>query len=136
MTLVRWDPFGMLRDFDRVLEREWPSRERTWLPRVDVIEEEGALVVRAETPGADDIDVTVEDGRLAISGSRSFASESSAEGYRRKEIFEGTFRRSLHLPESADVENISAASKDGILEVRVPLLAEALPKKVTVEVQS
>ena len=66
---------------------------------------------------------------------RSFESEESAESYHRKEIFEGTFERTILLPEGVDPEAITAASKDGILEISVPKRPEVLPRKVTVEVQ-
>ena len=141
MQLVRWEPFGLLREFDRLLE---PSTEaRTWVPRIDVFDREGALVMRAEVAGigADDIEVSVEDGKLTLSGSRSFGSktteeETAAPGYHRKEIFEGSFKRTVFLPDTADIDNISASSKDGILEVTVPMLAGALPRKVTVNVEA
>jgi hypothetical protein len=48
----------------------------------------------------------------------------------------GSFKRTVFLPDTADIDNISASSKDGILEVTVPMLAEALPKKVTVNVEA
>ncbi len=136
MQLVRWDPFGMLREFDRLLDTEMTA-ERTWVPRIDAFDSDGKLMVRVEVPGVkpEDIDVTVEDGKLVIAGHRSFESEVDEDGYHRKEIFEGAFKRTLFLPDKADLEKISAASKDGILEISIPMLAEALPKKVQVEVQ-
>ena len=141
MQLVRWEPFGLLREFDRLLEPV--AEDRTWVPRIDAFDRDGALVMRAEVAGiaADDIDVSVEDGKLTLSGSRSFRSETSegeaaSAGYHRKEIFEGSFKRTVFLPDTADIDNISASSKDGILEVTVPMLAEALPRKVTVNVEA
>ncbi len=136
MSLVRFDPFSALREFDRFFES--PRREHAWLPRVDVFDEDGALVVRAEVPGVDpeSIDVTVEGGRLTISGSRSFVTESDKAGYHRKEIFEGTFSRSVLLPDGTDPDGVSASSKDGILEITVPKRPEVLPRTVKVEVKS
>lgn len=136
-TLVRWDPFGLLREFDRLFETELPLEARTWVPRIDVFTADGSLVVRAEVPGVrpEDIDVTVEDGKLVISGSREFEREVDESGWHRKEIFEGEFQRTLFLPESADLERIEAKTKDGILEVTIPMRAEALPKKVSVKVE-
>ena len=136
MQMVRFDPFGMLREFDRMLEAESAAEPRAWAPRIDAFDRDGSLVIRVEVPGvnAEDIDITVESGKLEISGSRSLVTETDEGGYHRKEILEGSFKRSLFLPDTADVENVAATSKDGILEVVVPTLAEALPKKVTVEV--
>jgi HSP20 family protein len=136
MQMVRFDPFGMMREFDRMLEADTAAEPRAWAPRIDAFDRDGALVIRVEVPGvnAEDIDITVENGKLEISGSRSLATETDEGGYHRKEILEGSFKRSLFLPDTADVEQVSAASKEGILEIVIPTRAEALPKKVTVEV--
>jgi HSP20 family protein len=94
------------------------------------------LKIRAEIPGVptDAIDIAVEDGVLTLSGTRSFQMIDEDEGYYRRELAEGTFKRTLFLPESADIDAIEAKSTDGILEITIPTKAEALPKKVTVEV--
>lgn len=136
MQMVRFDPFGMMREFDRMLEADTAAEPRAWAPRIDAFDRDGALVIRVEVPGvnAEDIDITVENGKLEISGSRSLATETDEGGYHRKEILEGSFKRSLFLPDTADVEQVSAASQEGILEIVIPTRAEALPKKVTVEV--
>ena len=132
MQMVRFDPFGMLREFDR----NTATAPRAWAPRIDAFDREGTLMIRVEVPGvtAEDIDITVENGKLGIAGSRSLVTENDEGGYHRKEILEGSFKRSLFLPDTADVEQVSATSKDGILEIAIPTRAEALPKKVTVEV--
>lgn len=136
MSLVRFDPFELVRDFDRFFESPAPQTG-TWKPRVDVFERDAGLVVRAELPGidAENLDVTVEGGTLTISGTRSFTSETEEKGFHRKELFEGHFKRTLLLPEGIDPKEISATSKDGILEITVPKRPEVLPRKVTVEVQ-
>ena len=136
MSLVRFDPFELVRDFDRLFDAPAP-RKGTWMPRVDVFERNANLMVRAELPGidADSLDVTVEGGTLTISGARSFETETEDGGFHRKEIFEGQFKRTLLLPEGVDPEAITATSKDGILEVMVPKRPEVLPRKVSVDVQ-
>ena len=136
MQMVRFDPFGMLREFDRMLETDVAAEPRPWAPRIDAFDREGTLVIRVEVPGVDteDIDITVENGRLEITGSRTLVTENDEGGYHRKEILEGSFKRSLFLPDTADVEQVTATSQDGILEIAIPTRAEALPKKVTVEV--
>jgi HSP20 family protein len=138
MQMVRWDPFGLMREFDRLFEAPESAEARPWLPRIDAFDEQGTLVVRVEVPGVsgDDIDVTVEDGKLTISGERTLRSTTEEAGYHRKEIFEGSFRRTMFLPDTADVDAIAATSHDGILEVRIPTKPEALPKKVTVAVEA
>lgn len=134
-SMLRFDPFSVLREFDRLLET--PRSDETWAPRADVFTDGDDLVVRAEVPGVDpdSLDVTVEGGVLSIAGERSFSSETEQGGYHRKEIFEGRFRRTVTLPEAYDAEKISASSSAGILEVRVPKKPEVLPKKIAIDVK-
>ena len=75
------------------------------------------------------------DGTLTIKGGRSFENEETKRNYHRKEIFEGSFERTILLPEGIDPEAVSATSKDGILEISIPKLPEVLPRKVSVEIQ-
>jgi HSP20 family protein len=134
MNLVRFDPFSMMRDFDRLVEERPLGR---WMPRVDVFDQDNDLVVRTELPGVapEEIDVTVENGTLTIKGGRSFETEETKDNYHRKEIFEGSFERTILLPEGIDPEQVTATSKDGILEISIPKRPEVLPRKVTIEVQ-
>ncbi len=134
MQLVRFDPFSTMREFDRLFEGR-PTNQ--WVPRVDVFDHENELMVRTEVPGVDpeSIEVTVEGGTLSIKGGRSFENEETKRSYHRKEIFEGSFERTILLPEGIDPEAVSATSKDGILEISIPKLAEVLPRKVSVEIQ-
>lgn len=138
-SLVRFDPWGMSRDLDRLFEDSARRYgESPWLPRVDVFEKGANLVVRAEVAGIDpeDIEVTVENGTLTMTGSRGFEKDEEIEGgFHRKEIFEGRFKRTVLLPEGTDADAVTASSKDGILEITVPKKAEVLPRKVTVDVQ-
>lgn len=136
MNLVRFDPFSVVREFDRFFEASDRPLNR-WMPRVDVLDRDDTLLVRTEIPGVDpdSIDVTVESGTLNIKGSRRFENEEGSGNYHRKEIFEGTFERTILLPKGADAESVTAASKDGILEISIPKRPEVLPRKITVEVQ-
>lgn len=147
MTLVRFDPFAGFasfspfagrRELDRYFESPAQRTTGTWRPRVDVYQEDAAIVVRAEIPGVspDDVDVTVDDRRLTISGTRSFEAKNNGKGTHRREIFEGNFARTLVLPEGTDPEAVTATSKDGILEITVPKQPEVLPHTVTVDVAS
>ena len=136
MDLVRFDPFSVVRDFDRLFETGDRPFNR-WMPRVDVLDKDDALLVRTEIPGVDpeSLVVTVESGTLTIKGTRSFQNEETSENYHRKEIFEGSFERTILLPDGADAGAVTAASKDGILEISIPKRPEVLPRKITVEVQ-
>jgi len=138
MSLVRFDPFLRLRELDRLFETPRIRTEATWLPRIDILDGDAAVVVRAEVPGvdADSIDVTVQDGALTISGTRRFETEDTDRGFRRKEIYEGTFSRTIMLPKGVAPDDVTATSKDGILEVTVPKRPEVLPHTVAVEAKS
>ena len=136
MNLVRFDPFSVMRDFDRLFEDSGRPASR-WMPRVNVLDQESNLIVRTEVPGVDpeSIDVTVEGGTLTIKGSRSFSTEETQDNYHRREITEGSFERTILLPEGIDSEAVTATSTNGILEISIPKRPEVLPRKVTVEVQ-
>ena len=136
MNLVRFDPFSVMRDLDRMFEQGEMPRNR-WIPRVDVLDRDKDLLVRTAIPGVDpeNIDITVEGGTLTVKGSRSLSNEESTETYHRKEIYEGSFERTIMLPEGIDPEAVTATSKDGILEISIPKLPEVLPRKVAVKIQ-
>lgn len=93
-----------------------------WTPAVDIKEEQGKLVVTADVPGVDpaEIELTVEDGYLTIKGERIEESAEEREGFKRIERSRGTFLRRLVLPDSVDIENISAKGKNGVLEISIP----------------
>jgi HSP20 family protein len=134
LDLAPLDPFAIMRDFDRLLEGPRPAAR--WLPRIDVFDREKDLVVRVDVAGVspEDIDITVEDRTLTISGKRSFTEETSEGGFHRREIFSGEFRRTLVLPEGLEATAVAAKAENGILEVTVPRRPEVLPRRVKVEV--
>lgn len=89
---------------------------------VDVVTQDGNLVVRAEIPGmaAEDIDVSVANGALIIRGERRHEDVHESENVHRIERRYGSFYRSIPLPESVDEDQIVAEYKNGVLEVTVP----------------
>ncbi len=131
MDLVTFDPFTMLRDLDRWFERPAAG----WAPRLDAFDRGDDLVVRLEVPGIspDAIEITVEDHTLTVSGSRAFDETTEAEGFHRREIFQGSFKRSIVLPEGIDPDKITAKADNGILEVTIPKSPAVLPRTVKVE---
>lgn len=93
-----------------------------WLPDIEVLEEEGHLVVRTDVPGMskDDVTVTIGDDTLTIEGERKLDTKAKGKDYYRSERAYGHFRRCLGLPEGIDLEKAAASFKDGVLEVRMP----------------
>jgi len=106
-----------------------------WTPAVDIKETDTAYVIHADLPGVkpDDIEVTLENGELTIQGSRESSKEETQDDYKRIERFSGTFLRRFTLPELADTENVSAKTKEGVLELVIPKTEKAKQRKITVQ---
>lgn len=124
--ITRWEPFAELSDLRQRLDRLFGDLAPSGRPRVpalDVIEKEGELTVRVDIPGfkAEETKIEVEDGVLTISGEHEETTEEKDESYVRRERRHGSFSRSLPLPSGVDAEQIKASTKDGVLEVSVPL---------------
>lgn len=114
-------------DFDRLFDQLWrsgplPTNATSYTPRMDVTENDAELVVRAELPGLEEnqISVALEDGVLTISGERTAEEASDESGVRLREIFRGRFERALRLPTEVDGDAVTAAYRNGILEVKLP----------------
>jgi HSP20 family protein len=146
MAIVQYDPWNRLSRFSRELERLFENRPMSddestqsatadWVPAVDIKEEENRFVVTADVPGVQpsDIEITMDDGVLTIRGERHSESTEETEGYKRVERARGTFYRRFALPDTADVEKVSAKGKDGVLEVVIPKQERAQPRRVTVD---
>jgi HSP20 family protein len=134
-----WRPFadfGELRHrVEEMFREEGITGDGSWTPSVDVIHKDGTVVLRADLPGIgpDDVKVTVEDDVLTISGEHSEESEEQQGDYMRRERRFGSFSRSMSLPAGVKVENIESTTKDGVLEVTVPLPESEAKEPVEVE---
>ncbi len=131
------------REFDRFFNDFFaiePSRifNETWYPQIDVVEDENKIHVKADMPGLTekDIEVTVENGILTISGERKeeHREEDEKKRYIVSERCYGSFRRSLTLPEGIKANEIKAHFKVGVLNVEIPKAEEVKPKKIAVTV--
>lgn len=138
-TITRWDPFAELAEirsrFDRMLsDVSEAGGSREWSPVVDMIRDNGHLVVRAEVPGIkpDEIQIAVEPGVLTISGKHEESKEEEGEHYVRRERRYGAFSRSMALPEGVDPKKVKATVHDGLLEITVPLPKQAADEPVTI----
>ena len=112
------------------------SQLTEWAPAMDVLQRDGDLVVRAELPGVklEDVDITVHDRVLTVSGERKVEEETERGGYYVRERRHGTFRRSMTLPEGVDEESIKARFEDGVLEVTIEGAAAVRePKRIQIE---
>jgi len=120
--------------FDRA-ERADFATKADWAPKVDVKEEKDKFVILADIPGIDpkDIDITMEKGILTISGHREEEKKSAQEGYQRVERSSGRFYRRFNMPEAVDESKISAKGQHGVLEIVIPKIEDALPRKITIQ---
>ncbi|HEX5761274.1 MAG TPA: Hsp20/alpha crystallin family protein [Thermoanaerobaculia bacterium] len=107
---------------------------RSWAPPVDVFETEEAYVVKAELPGMsrEDLDITLENNVLRVSGERKFDRDEKKENYHRIERSYGAFSRAFALPSQVDGERVEATFQDGVLTVTVPKAAQARPRKISI----
>lgn len=108
------------------------SNTNKFTPSINTREGEFAYHIEVDLPGVskENINVQIEDGSLVISGERKINKEVKEENYYKIESSFGSFSRSFSLPKEADIENIHAESKDGVLEVIVPKLQSAIVDKV------
>jgi HSP20 family protein len=142
MKLARLDPISLFRDFDRFFEAGNLSESLTdvesadWHPRVDVSDRDDSIFIRAEVPGVDpkEVDITLDGKIITIKGSKKLETEEDTNGFRRREIFEGSFRRSIRLPFVVDPDSVVASATNGILEITIPKAEEASPRKIAVTV--
>lgn len=132
---------SLRRDVDRLFDEAWSGppgtwRTRGWLPPVDINESENEIEVQVEVPGmqADDIDVTVENGILTVSGEKRLERKEGSEekGNLMLERQYGRFTRSFTLPTQVDAESVTAECADGILTITLPKRSEARPKRISV----
>lgn len=144
MTLVRWSPLREMMAMHEQMNRlmnETSGRTSdefdygTWLPAVDLKEEEGRYTLEVELPGIsrEDIEIHLENGILTIRGERRFQKDAQKENYHRIERAYGKFSRTFSLPTRVNADGIAATYRDGILEVVVPKAEESKPKKITIQ---
>ena len=145
-AMTRWTPAGELfRDrFDRVFNDMLGDvfapfvsedvADRRWTPAVDVRESGDALTLTVELPGLrkEDVQITLENNILSLSGERKFEKETKEENYHRIERAYGSFSRSFTLPANVKADQVAATFQDGLLTISLPKVEEAKPRKVDI----
>ena len=149
-NIIRRDPFFALTSLqDRVnqlfsqafggfegLGLEQPLTSANFLPPVDIFEDEHNITLQAEIPGVkeEDLNVTLENNVLTITGERKFKEEEKKDNFHRIERRYGKFTRSFTLPASVDPQNVNATFENGVLNMTLPKREEFKPKKITIGV--
>ncbi len=144
--LATWPGFGRLTDLrdeiDRLFEAPLAELARGsqllsgWTPALDLFEDKDNLYARVELPGMkrEDIDLSLHEGSLSISGERKGEEKFKGAEVYRAERFCGRFQRTVSLPTPVAAEKVKAHYSDGILTVTLPKAEEAKPKHIDVNV--
>lgn len=143
MPLIPYDPIRQIdalrRNMDRFFD-DWPLAGRILdsasFGRIDLYETEIELVAQCEVPGLEsreDVDISVDQQTLTISGRLKAAEQIKEEQYHRRERFTGKFARSVSLPVPVASEGISASYRNGILEIRMPKLKGDQRRRIDVQ---
>jgi len=136
MKIARFEPWPYVdllqRDLNRGASHTAPAE---WVPAVDIIEDKGRFLLRADVPGVSpaDVDVSMDAGVLTVSGNRNSEERGEDTDVRRTERAMGRFSRRFTLPETTDADGITAKISNGILEVIIPKLPLVQPRRISVE---
>jgi len=105
-----------------------------WMPAIDLSESGGEIHVRAELPGIDpkDVDVSVSEDRLVISGEKKSTTEKKTESWTHRESHYGGFSRTIPLPEAVDPAKVTARYDKGVLTVELTKSPSSTSRKVPV----
>lgn len=108
-----------------------------WLPRADILEDTEAHRIVLEIPGfgEEQVEVTIEDGLLTITGEQEKREEAKEVNYHRIERRHGNFKRTFRLPESTEVDEVRAEFRNGLLEVILPKSPKTKARTVTINQQ-
>jgi HSP20 family protein len=151
-NITRWDPlseFSSLQDrFNQLLGQpgglfrnmgtsmDQPLAFGNFAPPVDIYEDDHQVTIQAELPGVEekDLNITVENNVLTITGERKLENEENKENFHRIERSYGRFTRSFTLPSTLDTENINADFNNGVLKIVLNKSEAAKPKQIKVGV--
>ena len=145
-VLTRWYPSRELNALqgrlNRLFEQQYGNgREEsltagTFVPPVDVYEDQQSIQLKLKVPGIKqkDFDVKVENNVLTVSGERKFENEEKEENFRRVERRYGSFTRSFTLSNAVNAEDISADYTNGVLKIKLGKRAEAKAKQIKVNI--
>ena len=142
MAITRWDPFrevqalqnrvnALFRDFS---DTDSPMTTASFVPAVDIYEDDKKVILKLEVPGIEekDLDVSVENNTLTVKGERKFDKEEKEENFHRIERRYGSFVRTFNLQPTVDAEKVEAGYDKGVLKITLAKRAEAKPRQIKV----
>jgi len=136
-TITRIDPFRELANlFGNFAEGTGKDQLQagTFVPPVDVYEDEHNMVLKLEVPGINEekLDIQLENNTLTVKGERTFEKDEKEENFHRIERRYGSFLRTFRLPNIVDSEKVEANYDKGVLRITIAKKAEAKPKQIKV----
>jgi HSP20 family protein len=147
MAITRWDPFrdvlalqnrmnSLFQDYARQGGEGDLVSTASFVPPVDIYEDEHKIVLKLEVPGMkqDDFDVQLENNTLTIRGERKFEKEEKEENFHRIERRYGSFFRSFQVPNTVNTEHVNASYEAGVLRIELQKREETKPKQIKVQV--
>jgi HSP20 family protein len=149
MAITRWDPFREVMTLQNRLNSLFPDYNRgvgenelvstaSFVPPVDIYEDEHSIVLKLEVPGMkqEDLDIQMENNNLTVRGERKFEKEEKEENFHRIERRYGSFYRAFTVPNTVNPDSVKADYDAGVLQIRLEKRAEAKPKQIKVQVGS
>jgi HSP20 family protein len=144
MAITLWRKRRPLEGLARFFDDSWFDTDlfgndaaALWAPAVDIEEQDGAYLLKADLPGLkkDDIHVELHDGYLTLKGERTSENEKKQGGYKRYERVYGSFERTFRVPEGVTEKDIKANYRDGVLELTIPAPKAEKPKAIDIRVE-
>jgi len=147
MAITRWDPFrdvlalqnrmnSLFQDYTRGGGEGDVVTAASFVPPVDIYEDDQKIVLKLEVPGMklEDFDVQIENDTLSVRGERKFEKEEKEENFHRIERRYGSFFRSFSLPNTVDAQKVEANYDAGVLKIALAKREESKPKQIKVQV--
>ena len=135
--------FDQLRHRDWMHPFNWPNAAQSHIPmfaggdvpKVDIIDNEKDLLIRAELPGVDkkDLDISMTDNSVTIKATTSYEDKEEKSDYYRCEIEKGEYSRTIALPADVNIEQANSSFKNGVLELTVPKMERSQRRSIKVE---
>ena len=124
-----FEPYAWRRPFLTEFEEKYDV-----FPKIDIVDKDEAIVVRADVPGIkkEDLEITISGDRLVIEAKREYEEEETKEDFVRHEMAYGRLYRSVLLPVEVLGDKVTAELKDGVLEIFLPKVEATTPFKVKV----
>ena len=126
----------MFQDYNRSAGEGELVSTASFVPPVDIYEDEHKIVLKLEVPGMkqEDLDIQLENNNLTVRGERKFEKEEKEENFHRIERRYGSFYRAFTIPNTVNPDSVKADYDAGVLRIQLEKRAEAKPKQIKVQV--